>query len=151
MACGRAFISAKAADAHLAYLQGDGVTKDGEKGQVYSADRDVADGRVFLDRGREDRHKFRFIVSAEEDVELSDLRETTRDLMKQMEADLESRLERADPSEHSMGVRALRAFYPRGPFARRALWVGVRRGPRLWSLTAVSQAFVGQLALRLPA
>jgi hypothetical protein len=31
---GRAFVSAKAVDAHLRYLQRDGVTKDGEKGQV---------------------------------------------------------------------------------------------------------------------
>lgn len=63
---GRGFVSAKAVDAHLRYLERDGVTKDGEKGQVYSAERDVEDGRAFLDRGREDRHQFRFIVSAEE-------------------------------------------------------------------------------------
>jgi hypothetical protein len=69
---GRQFVSTKAVDAHLRYLERDGVTRDGEKGQVYSADKDVADGGAFLDRGREDRHQFRFIVSAEEGVELSD-------------------------------------------------------------------------------
>jgi type IV secretory pathway VirD2 relaxase len=90
---GRQFVSAKALDAHLRYLERDGVTRDGEKGQVYSAERDVEDGRAFLDRGREDRHQFRFIVSAEEGVELSDPRETTRDLMKQMEADLGTKLD----------------------------------------------------------
>src|SRR6266436_4950763 len=88
---GRAFISAKAVDAHLRYLQRDGVTKDGEKGQVYSAEKDVEDGRAFIDRGRSDRHQFRFIVSAEDGTELSDPRETTRDLMKQMEVDLETK------------------------------------------------------------
>jgi hypothetical protein len=36
---GRQFVSAKAVDAHLRYLERDGVTKDGEKGQVYSAER----------------------------------------------------------------------------------------------------------------
>src|SRR5712691_12206734 len=90
---GRQFVSAKAVDAHLRYLERDGVTKDGEKGQVYSAERDVEDGRAFLDRGREDRHQFRFIVSAEDGVELADPRETTRNLMKQMEADLGTRLD----------------------------------------------------------
>jgi len=42
---GRQFISGKAVDAHLRYLERDGVTRDGEKGQVYSAGRDVADSR----------------------------------------------------------------------------------------------------------
>ena len=79
---GRQFVSAKAVDAHLRYLERDGVTKDGEKGQIYSAERDIEDGRAFLDRGREDRHQFRFIVSAEDGVELADPRETTRNLMK---------------------------------------------------------------------
>src|SRR6266540_2218469 len=78
---GRQFVSAKAVDAHLRYLERDGVTKDGEKGQVYSAERDAENGRAFLERGRDDRHQFRFIVSAEEGMELSDLRTTTRDLM----------------------------------------------------------------------
>src|SRR5580704_1073690 len=90
---GRQFVSAKTVDAHLRYLERDGVTKDGEKGQIYSGERDAEDGRAFLDRGHEDRHHFRFIVSAEEGVELADPRETTRNLMKQMEADLETKLD----------------------------------------------------------
>jgi type IV secretory pathway VirD2 relaxase len=90
---GRSFVSAKAVDAHLRYLERDGVTRDGEKGQVYSADADIADGRDFLDRGRDDRHQFRFIVSAEDAIDLSDLRQTTRDLMTQMHADLQTRLD----------------------------------------------------------
>ena len=75
---GRQYVSAKAVDAHLRYLERDGVTKDGEKGQVYSGERDMEDGRAFLDRGRDDRHQFRFIVSAEDGVDLADPRETTR-------------------------------------------------------------------------
>lgn len=90
---GRSFVSTKAVDAHLRYLERDGVTRDGERGQVYSAREDAADGQDFLDRGRDDRHQFRFIVSAEEGVDLSDLRQTTRDLMAQMEADLQTRLD----------------------------------------------------------
>lgn len=99
----RAHISAKAVDAHLRYLERDGVTRDGEKGQVYSADRDLADGRAFLERGREDRHQFRFIVSAEEGVELADLRQTTRGLMTQMEADLGTRLDWIAVDHHNTG------------------------------------------------
>jgi type IV secretory pathway VirD2 relaxase len=69
------------------------VTKDGAKGQVYSAERDVEDGRAFLERGRDDRHQFRFIVSAEDGADLADPRETTRNLMQQMEADLGTKLD----------------------------------------------------------
>jgi hypothetical protein len=50
------------------------------RAHVYSAERDVEDGRAFLEQGRNDRHQFRFIVAAEDGVELSDLRTTTRDL-----------------------------------------------------------------------
>ena len=90
---GRQFVGAKAVDAHLRYLERDGVTKDGEKGQVYSGERDVEDGRAFLERGRDDRHQFRFIVSAENGAELYDPRQTIRDLMKQMETDLGTKLD----------------------------------------------------------
>jgi hypothetical protein len=55
---GRQFVSAEAVAAHLRYLERDGVTKDGAKGQVYSAERNVEDGRAFLDRGQDDRHQF---------------------------------------------------------------------------------------------
>ena len=100
---GRQFVSAKAVDAHVRYLQRDGVTKDGEKGQLYSAERDLEDGRAFLERGREDRHQFRFIVSAEEGVQLSDPRASTRDLMRQMEADLGTRLDWIAVDHHNTG------------------------------------------------
>jgi len=100
---GRQFVDAKAVDAHLRYLGRDGVTKDGEKGQVYSGERDVEDGRAFLDRGRDDRHQFRFIVSAEDGVDLADPRQTTRDLMKQMEADLRTKLDWIAVDHHNTG------------------------------------------------
>ncbi|MBL6652431.1 MAG: relaxase/mobilization nuclease and DUF3363 domain-containing protein [Reyranella sp.] len=100
---GRQFVSAKAVDAHLRYLQRDGVTKDGERGQVYSASRDIEDGHAFVERGRADRHQFRFIVSAEDGVELADSRTTTRELMKQMEADLGTRLDWIAVDHHNTG------------------------------------------------
>lgn len=100
---GRQFVGANAVDAHLRYLERDGVTKDGEKGQVYSGERDVEDGRAFLDRGRDDRHQFRFIVSAEDGVDLADPRETARDLMRQMEADLRTKLDWIAVDHHNTG------------------------------------------------
>ena len=100
---GRQFVSARAVDAHLRYLERDGVTKDGEKGQVYSAGRDVEDGRAFLDRGRDDRHQFRFIVSPEDGTDLADPRETTRALMQQMEADLGTKLDWIAVDHHNTG------------------------------------------------
>jgi len=90
---GRQFVSAKAVDAHLRYLQRDGVTCDGEKGQLYSAERDVEDGHAFLERGGEDRHQFRFIVSAEDGSEYPDLKPFIRRLMSQMEEDLGTKLD----------------------------------------------------------
>src|SRR5579859_7812577 len=54
----------KAARAHLRYIQRDGVTREGEPGQLYAADKDRADGKAFIERADGDRHQFRFIVSA---------------------------------------------------------------------------------------
>jgi hypothetical protein len=59
----------KAADAHLRYLEREGVTRDGEKGRAYSALENEADGRAFIERG------------------------LTRDLVRQIERDLDTQLD----------------------------------------------------------
>jgi hypothetical protein len=82
-----------AARAHLRYIQRDGVTPQGEPGQSYDAATDRADSKGFLDRSAEDRHQFRFIVSAEDGAELHDLKPFIRDLMRQIEGDLGTRLD----------------------------------------------------------
>ncbi|MEJ1978612.1 MAG: hypothetical protein WDN49_23365 [Acetobacteraceae bacterium] len=79
--------------AHLRYIQRDGTSRDGERGQLYSATEDRAAGDAFLDRGKEDRHQFRFIVSPEDAADLADLNGFTRDLMRQVEADLGTKLD----------------------------------------------------------
>lgn len=81
------------AAAHLRYIQRDGTARDGERGQLYSAREDRADGEAFLDRGVDDRHQFRFIVAPEDGAELGDLTGFTRDLMSQIEKDLGTRLD----------------------------------------------------------
>jgi len=83
----------KGAVAHLRYIQRDGVTRDGQPGQLYSADQDRADGKAFLARGEGDRHQFRFIVSAEDGAEYEDLKPLTRRLMAQVEQDLGTKLD----------------------------------------------------------
>jgi len=79
--------------AHLRYIQRDSVTREGERGQAYSADRNVADVDAFEARVEPDRHEFRFIVSPEDAAEIGDLRGYTRELMSRMETDLGTRLD----------------------------------------------------------
>lgn len=82
-----------AARAHLRYLQRDGVTREGEAGELYGADSDRIDGKDFLDRADGDRHQVRFIVAPEDGIEYDDLKPLTRRLMAQMEEDLGTRLD----------------------------------------------------------
>ena len=79
--------------AHIAYLKREGVTREGSPARMFDADGDRADDRGFAERCKDDRHHFRIIVSPEDAADLSDLREYTRDLVRQMEADLGTRLE----------------------------------------------------------
>ena len=82
-----------AARTHLRYVQRDGVTREGEPGRLYDAAIDDADGKAFLERSAGDRHQFRYIVSAEDGAELGDLKPFVRDLMRQMEHDLATKLD----------------------------------------------------------
>ena len=78
---------------HLDYLRRDGVTRDGEKARLFGPGTEEADGRAFAGRCEDDRHHFRFIVSPDDAVEMSDLKSFTRDLVGQMEKDLDTRLD----------------------------------------------------------
>lgn len=89
--------------AHLRYIQRDGTSRDGERGQLYSATEDRADGTAFVERGEDDRHQFRFIVSPEDSADLSDLTAYTRDLMSQVETDLGTRLDWVAVNHHNTG------------------------------------------------
>ncbi|MBG6570350.1 relaxase/mobilization nuclease and DUF3363 domain-containing protein [Pseudomonas aeruginosa] len=78
---------------HLRYIERDGVSREGDPGQAYGPLTDQADLNAFEERGRDDRHQFRFIVSPEDAEPLDDLRTYTRHLMIRMEADLGTRLD----------------------------------------------------------
>jgi len=79
--------------AHLNYLRREGVTRDGEKARLFGPESDDVDGRSFAERAEEDRHHFRFIVSPEDAVDMADLEGFARDLMRQMEKDLGTKLD----------------------------------------------------------
>lgn len=82
-----------ASQAHLRYIQRDGVTREGTPGELYGRDSDKIDGKAFLEGTEEDRHQFRFIVAPEDSAKLSDLKPFIRDLMQQAESDLDTNLE----------------------------------------------------------
>jgi type IV secretory pathway VirD2 relaxase len=84
---------ARSVESHLRYIEREGVDRDGGKGLAYGAMTDQAVLSDFEERGRGDRHQFRFIVSPEDAQSLEDLRGFTRHLMTRMEADLGTRLD----------------------------------------------------------
>ena len=94
--------SGKAA-AHLRYIQRDGTARNGERSQLYSATEDRADGDAFLDRGQDDRHQFRFIISPEDATDLAGLTGYTRELMAQVETDLGTKLDWVAVNHYNTG------------------------------------------------
>lgn len=81
------------ARAHLRYILRDGTTREGERGRLYDAHGERADAEAFLARSDGDPHQFRFIVSIEDSAQIADLKPVIRDLMRQMEQDLGTRLD----------------------------------------------------------
>jgi type IV secretory pathway VirD2 relaxase len=82
-----------ASRAHIKYILRDGVTREGMPGHLYDASHDEVDGADFLARSECDPHQFRFIVSPEDGARLVDLKPFVRDLLSQMERDLETKLD----------------------------------------------------------
>ncbi|WFE89842.1 DUF3363 domain-containing protein [Roseibium porphyridii] len=79
--------------AHLKYLGREGVTRDGEKARMFGPSDDAVSPKEFAGRCQEDRHHFRFIVSPEDATELADLKSFSRDLMRQVDKDLGTKLD----------------------------------------------------------
>lgn len=78
---------------HVAYLERDGVTRDGRDANLFDSTSGSADGDAFAARCADDRHHFRFIVSPEDAAHMADLRAFTRELMDDMARDLGSTLD----------------------------------------------------------
>ena len=79
--------------AHLRYLQRDGVDRSGEPGKLYGPELDEVDGAAFAEKCDGDRHQFRIIVSPDDGDRLEDLKPFVRDLMQDVERDLETKLD----------------------------------------------------------
>ncbi len=73
---------------HIAYLERDGVSRDGRDAAMFDDTSDSVDGEAFAERCDGDRHHFRFIISPEDAGELQDLRGFTRELMGDVARDL---------------------------------------------------------------
>jgi hypothetical protein len=89
----------KAARLHLAYLERDGVERDGSPGRLYGADEQFNVGEFRTPLKNEPR-QFRFIVSPDDGHRL-DLTEFTRQFMRQVEKDTGRRLIWAAVNHHN--------------------------------------------------
>jgi type IV secretory pathway VirD2 relaxase len=78
---------------HMTYLKREGVTRDGADARMFDAAYDAADESAFVERCKDDRHHFRFIISPEDAAELGDLRVFTRELMSDVARDLGTKLD----------------------------------------------------------
>lgn len=87
---GKGFAGAKA---HLRYVERDGTTREGGRGQLYGSDSDKVDRTEWLEKAKGDRHQFRVIVSPEDGIEYDDLKPLTRRLMERVEEDLGTALD----------------------------------------------------------
>lgn len=104
-----------AARAHLRYIQRDGVTREGNPGELYGPDNAPAhgpdhgpeaqtiDGKDFLARCQDDRHQFRFIVSPEDGDRFDDLKPFVRRLMREVGKDLGTELDWVAVDHHNTG------------------------------------------------
>ena len=89
----------KAARLHLSYLERDGVERDGSPGRLYGPDENFRSEEFRAPLQNEPR-QFRFIVSPEDGDRL-DLKEFTRQLMRQVEEDTGRRLVWAAVNHHN--------------------------------------------------
>jgi hypothetical protein len=78
---------------HLAYLKREGVTRDRADARMFDAASDDADAKAFTERSEQRRHHFRFVLSPEDATYVENLRTLTRELTKDVERDLGTRLD----------------------------------------------------------
>ncbi|MCK5750211.1 MAG: DUF3363 domain-containing protein [Oricola sp.] len=79
--------------AHVKYIQRDGVDRNGDGGELYSRDSEKLDDKDFLARSEHDPHQFRIILSPEDGEQLGDLKAYTREVMREAEKDLGTKLD----------------------------------------------------------
>ena len=88
---------------HLKYIERDGTGPNGEPGQLFNGRDKQVDKETFVERGKDDRHQFRIIVSPEDAGDLADLTAYTSDLVAEMETDLGTRLDWVGVNHYDTG------------------------------------------------
>jgi len=88
---------------HLNSIERDGAGEAGREAELYTDARRDLDAEDSIARAEDGRHHFRFIVSPEDAEQMSDVKAFTRDLMGQMEKDLETRLEWVAVNHYNTG------------------------------------------------
>jgi type IV secretory pathway VirD2 relaxase len=95
--------SAAALAAHIGYIRRDAALEEKDRGKLFDAMTEDADASDLVKSITDDRHHFRFIVSPEDGTEMADLKPFVRDLVSQMETDLDTRLEWVGAVHHDTG------------------------------------------------
>ena len=78
---------------HLNYIERDSAAAKGERNHLFNGTENEVDRDEFWQRGKDDRHQFRVIVSPEDGKDFDSLRNYTRNIMRQMERDLGMKLD----------------------------------------------------------
>jgi len=78
---------------HLNYVKRDGAGRNGEPTKLYGEKGKDIDAGDFAKSCEDDQHHFRIIVSPEDAHDLQSLTDFTRDLVREMESDLGTKLE----------------------------------------------------------
>ena len=89
--------------AHIGYIRRDAALEEKDRGKLFAALSEDANASDLVKSITEDRHHFRFIVSPEDGTEMADLKPFVRDLVSQMETDLDTRLEWVGAVHHDTG------------------------------------------------
>ena len=131
--------------AHLNYLRREGVTRDGERARMFGADTDEADVKAFSERCEEDRHHFRIIVSPEDAAEISDLKAFARDLMRQAEKDLGTKLDWVGVDHWNTDNPHVHMLLPAGGF----MMAGIDAPSLRRSIATTRSCFEGALVVGL--
>lgn len=79
--------------AHLDYVARESAAQENEKGGLYNAVEPEADAESFGKRCKDDRHYFKIIISPEDGKDIADLTRFTRDLMVEVQRDMDTKLD----------------------------------------------------------
>ena len=79
--------------AHMDYVARESAAQENEQGGLYNAIEPEADAESFAERCKDDRHYFKIIVSPEDGKDIADLTRFSRDLMTEVQRDMDTKLE----------------------------------------------------------